>query len=333
MDGEYQEWQIGFQGQINLGFRREMAGVRNAQLDLAKEQVKLQEGELELSHQLAYAVRDLESNYVICRRPSIAARPPRISSGRRGHLRAAWEKRRRAPPSSTTSCGPNRSSRRPRATTIGRWSTIIRRSPRSTIARARCWSTMACTWPRGRGLARRISTPAAAPAPARHRRWTTASRSRGWLAAGRSSRTRAGSVQRRWAVPEWPTVAQCRRKPAGHSHAGAAEGRAGCGSLRDAADRAAHCRSDRRAAAEPGDAAGVAGDSTTRGRNHATATAVAATPRANTPAGRAGNAARSRLTAAPACNETSGNEIPRRNRSPVGAHESTGSCCPPAGTP
>ncbi len=65
MDGNYQEWQIGLQGQINLGFRREMAAVRNAQLDLTKEQVKLQEGELELSHQLAFAVRDLETDYVL----------------------------------------------------------------------------------------------------------------------------------------------------------------------------------------------------------------------------------------------------------------------------
>jgi outer membrane protein TolC len=63
--GRYQEWQIGFQGQINIGLRKEMAGVRNAQLDLTREQVKLQEGELELSHQLAFAVRDLETSYVL----------------------------------------------------------------------------------------------------------------------------------------------------------------------------------------------------------------------------------------------------------------------------
>jgi outer membrane protein TolC len=65
VDGQYQEWQLGFQGQLNLGLRREMAGVRNAQLALTKEQVKLQEGELELSHQLAFAIRDLEANYVL----------------------------------------------------------------------------------------------------------------------------------------------------------------------------------------------------------------------------------------------------------------------------
>ncbi len=39
--------------------------MRNAQLDLTREQVKLQEDELELSHQLAYAVRDLETDYVL----------------------------------------------------------------------------------------------------------------------------------------------------------------------------------------------------------------------------------------------------------------------------
>jgi len=65
MDGQYQEWQIGVQGQINLGFRREMAGVRNAQLDLTREQAILQEAEFELSHQLAYVIRDMETNYVL----------------------------------------------------------------------------------------------------------------------------------------------------------------------------------------------------------------------------------------------------------------------------
>ncbi len=63
--GQFQEWQLGFQFNMPLGFRREMAGVRNAQLTLTRERAKLQEGELELSHQLAYAVRDLETNYVL----------------------------------------------------------------------------------------------------------------------------------------------------------------------------------------------------------------------------------------------------------------------------
>jgi outer membrane protein TolC len=63
--GQFEEWQLGFQLSLPLGFRREMAGVRNAQLALARERVKLQEGELELSHQLAFAIRDLDANHVL----------------------------------------------------------------------------------------------------------------------------------------------------------------------------------------------------------------------------------------------------------------------------
>jgi outer membrane protein TolC len=63
--GQYQESQVGFVATIPIGFRKEMAGVTNAQLALTKEHAKLQEGELELAHQLAYAVRDLETNYVL----------------------------------------------------------------------------------------------------------------------------------------------------------------------------------------------------------------------------------------------------------------------------
>jgi hypothetical protein len=48
-----------------IGFRRENAGVSNAQLLLAKKRAKLQEAELELSHQLAYAVRDMEAAQVL----------------------------------------------------------------------------------------------------------------------------------------------------------------------------------------------------------------------------------------------------------------------------
>jgi len=64
-DGHFQEWQMGIQASLPLGFRRELAGVRNAQLSLARERARLQEEELELSHQLAHAVRELEANYVL----------------------------------------------------------------------------------------------------------------------------------------------------------------------------------------------------------------------------------------------------------------------------
>ena len=64
-NGAFQEWQAGFQASMPLGFRREMAGVRNSQLSLTRERARLQEAELELSHQLAYAIRDLEANHVL----------------------------------------------------------------------------------------------------------------------------------------------------------------------------------------------------------------------------------------------------------------------------
>ncbi len=64
-DGKMQSWELGFQFSMPIGFRREMSGVRNAQLQLAKERAKLQEAELELSHQLAYAIRSMEAQQVL----------------------------------------------------------------------------------------------------------------------------------------------------------------------------------------------------------------------------------------------------------------------------
>jgi outer membrane protein TolC len=61
--GQFQEWQLGAQMTFSLGFRREFAQVRHFQLQLAKERAKLQDEELEVSHQLADAVRQLKLNY------------------------------------------------------------------------------------------------------------------------------------------------------------------------------------------------------------------------------------------------------------------------------
>ena len=63
--GNYQEWQIGGEVIIPLGFRKEMAGVRNAQLSIARSRGILQEQELELTHQLGDAIRELERTYRI----------------------------------------------------------------------------------------------------------------------------------------------------------------------------------------------------------------------------------------------------------------------------
>ncbi len=60
--GDYQSWELGFKANVPLGFRKEMSNVRNAQLTVAREQAKLQDEELEVSHQVAFAIRDMESN-------------------------------------------------------------------------------------------------------------------------------------------------------------------------------------------------------------------------------------------------------------------------------
>ena len=66
LDGNHNEWTLGLEFSMPLGFRKEMGWVRNAQLAIAKERAILQEQELELSHQLSAALRDLEGNYVLC---------------------------------------------------------------------------------------------------------------------------------------------------------------------------------------------------------------------------------------------------------------------------
>ncbi len=64
-DGKLQSWELGFQFAMPIGFRREMSGVRNAQLQLAKDRAILQEKELEVSHLLSDALREMESSYVL----------------------------------------------------------------------------------------------------------------------------------------------------------------------------------------------------------------------------------------------------------------------------
>jgi outer membrane protein TolC len=60
LEGDYQEGRIGLQLTMPVGFRRELADVRNAQLRLARDHAALDEMELELSHLLSTAVRGLE---------------------------------------------------------------------------------------------------------------------------------------------------------------------------------------------------------------------------------------------------------------------------------
>jgi outer membrane protein TolC len=61
--GNYQEWEIGLQLNIPIGFRLAMTGIRHHQLLLARERSVLQDMELEVSHQLSDTIRDVDLNY------------------------------------------------------------------------------------------------------------------------------------------------------------------------------------------------------------------------------------------------------------------------------
>jgi hypothetical protein len=61
--GEFQAWQLGLQANIPIGFRRELSSVRHHELLIARERALLQDLELEISHQLGGAIRDIDLNY------------------------------------------------------------------------------------------------------------------------------------------------------------------------------------------------------------------------------------------------------------------------------
>lgn len=61
--GNFQEWQLGFQASVPIGFRRELSAVRNAQLTLARDRAVLQDLELAISHDLSEAIRQLDLSF------------------------------------------------------------------------------------------------------------------------------------------------------------------------------------------------------------------------------------------------------------------------------
>ena len=65
LHGEFQEWQAGAQFLMPLGFRRELATVRHHQLQLAKTRAQLQDEELEVSHALVEAIRNIDTNFAL----------------------------------------------------------------------------------------------------------------------------------------------------------------------------------------------------------------------------------------------------------------------------
>ncbi|MDX1943935.1 MAG: TolC family protein [Pirellulaceae bacterium] len=63
--GDFQEWQAGLELSMPIGFRQAHAGVRNAELRLAREKVLLEAQEREIIYDLTQAVAEMDRAYVV----------------------------------------------------------------------------------------------------------------------------------------------------------------------------------------------------------------------------------------------------------------------------
>lgn len=64
-DGDFQEYQLGLELSLPIGFRRAHAGVRNAELRLSRERAVLREQERQIGHDLSNAVADADRAFVV----------------------------------------------------------------------------------------------------------------------------------------------------------------------------------------------------------------------------------------------------------------------------
>ena len=64
--GAFQEWQLGIQLDVPIGFRRAHAAVQNSELLLAKERAILREQERQIGHDLSNAIGEIDRSYEIC---------------------------------------------------------------------------------------------------------------------------------------------------------------------------------------------------------------------------------------------------------------------------
>jgi outer membrane protein TolC len=62
-EGNFQEFRLGLELELPIGFRREMAQVRNVELLLVREKARLEDMELEVSHQMADGLQNLDAQY------------------------------------------------------------------------------------------------------------------------------------------------------------------------------------------------------------------------------------------------------------------------------
>lgn len=64
--GAFQEWQLGIQLDVPIGFRRAHAAVQNSELLLAKERAILREQERQIGHDLSNAIGEIDRAYETC---------------------------------------------------------------------------------------------------------------------------------------------------------------------------------------------------------------------------------------------------------------------------
>lgn len=63
--GDFQEWELGMELNVPIGFRREYAAVRNAQLQVARQRTLLVEQERQVTHDLSAALSELDRAWTV----------------------------------------------------------------------------------------------------------------------------------------------------------------------------------------------------------------------------------------------------------------------------
>ena len=61
--GDFQEWQLGLQLDIPIGFRQASTGVRNSQLKLARERAILNEQRRKVTHDVSASIREMKRSF------------------------------------------------------------------------------------------------------------------------------------------------------------------------------------------------------------------------------------------------------------------------------
>src|SRR5690606_38262104 len=65
MSGDFQEWQVGFELDVPIGFRRAHTAVRHAELQLARERSLLRDQQQEVVHEMAASLAEVDRAYVV----------------------------------------------------------------------------------------------------------------------------------------------------------------------------------------------------------------------------------------------------------------------------